>query len=107
MWLMTFEVVGVTFAQNGGLLANRHLQSAAQHDAAFLALMSNRMLTGAGAGLVALLQQLYGPVRKVAADLPERYSAVRNLCQLGSPKEHPVTRFELITEELTTFEYVP
>jgi hypothetical protein len=63
------EVKGVAGAEHAPLIADGHLQAAAQHDAAFLGLMAQHCLAGVGASCVALVDDLQIVAGEIATDL--------------------------------------
>src|SRR5688572_27884536 len=66
-----FEIISVAGIEDTALVVDRDLEPAADHDAAFLAVMGQRHPAGIAARLVAFLENLQAPAEKIVADLAE------------------------------------
>ena len=100
MWLVAPEVVGVAGMQHRRLLADGHLETPTQDDAAFLAFVRQCVPARSGTRLVALLEELNRLAGKRSTYLPIRDAAVGNLGQFVRPEEDPVVRSERVGEEV-------
>ena len=95
------EIIGIALAENRGFFSDSNLEASAENDAAFLAVMGQRMFSSAGTGLVALREQLDGPVGEVRANLAVGNTALGNFDEFVGPEEDTVLRLAVVREELS------
>src|SRR4029453_9461189 len=78
----SLEVIRVARAEDSSLAFDRHLEPAADDDAALLAVVHQRDAPGIAARPIALLQNLQRAAEQVFADLTERDRALADLGEL-------------------------
>src|SRR5882672_8556150 len=95
-----FEIIGVAGIEDAAFVVDGDLEPARDHDAAFLAVMSQRHPAGVAARLVALFQDLQAPAEQIVPDLAEGDRLLADFGQFVGAIEGLARPLRLDREEL-------
>src|SRR5215218_2640003 len=93
------EIIGIAGPKDAALALDRHLEPAAENDAALLAIVDQRGTAGVAARFVAFFQDLQRAPEQVLADLPIGDQPLADLGQFVGPVENLARPVGLEREE--------